>query len=124
LSSTFFKADVHPASRLEHLHPTLHAVRASTIEVPLSHKVPHLTLRIGRILSLIRCGGDMAIPQQNSVPRAADGNAPSATGDTTGEAPLGTGDTWDEEHLENALKTLKEMHIQVVLPLISLSVCN
>jgi hypothetical protein len=36
------------------------------------------------------------------------------------DQPLGavdSGEAWDEERLENALKTLKEMYIQVLVPL-------
>jgi hypothetical protein len=52
----------------------------------------------------------MAKAQQSStqsVPESADAGNANAT------APVAAEDVWDEERLEKAMKTLKEMHIQV-----------
>lgn len=53
----------------------------------------------------------MASGQPDNLQRAAD----TASGENGQEAALNhtEGEVWDEEQLEKAMKTLKEMHIQV-----------
>jgi hypothetical protein len=53
----------------------------------------------------------MAVGQQEGSQQVHGGLAGSENGEQLNPAPLE--DVWDEERLEKAMKTLKEMHIQV-----------
>jgi hypothetical protein len=55
----------------------------------------------------------MAVGQQEGSQQVRGGLAGSENGEQLNPAPLE--DVWDEERLEKAMKTLKEMHIQVLL---------
>lgn len=55
----------------------------------------------------------MANAQQENSKGSADA-PPAENGDAPASDP--TEDDWDEERLEKAMKTLKEMHIQVTNP--------
>jgi hypothetical protein len=63
--------------------------------------------------------------QEDSQQQVRQGLAGSENGQQLNPASLE--DVWDEERLEKAMKTLKEMHIQVCylyLPLITCSSCS
>jgi hypothetical protein len=53
----------------------------------------------------------MAVGQQEDPQRAREGLNGSENGQQVNPVPLE--DVWDEERLEKAMETLKEMHIQV-----------
>jgi hypothetical protein len=53
----------------------------------------------------------MAVGQQEDSQQVREGLVGSENGQQLNPAPLE--DVWDEERLEKAMKTLKEMHIQV-----------
>ena len=52
-------------------------------------------------------------PTQPATTASAQGN--SVPGQQNGNAANDVEDAWDEERIEQALETLKEMHIQVCL---------
>ena len=59
----------------------------------------------------------MALSHQRESQAAVEGQVAAETGQQSG--PLPGDDDWDEERLINAMKTLKEIHIQagISLPL-------
>jgi hypothetical protein len=64
----------------------------------------------------------MAVGHQEDSQQVREGLVGSENGQQLNPAPLE--DVWDEERLEKAMKTLKEMHIQVCylsLPLVTSS---